>query len=96
MRCPTCEKDGVKHRVYGGGSSTTLMAAPPPYWDEDDNYIVPPDPNTITTVYNCSNGHRFESRTRLGKTEIVMVGADDPTTYGAAFTVHLNERETDG
>ncbi|GAH86400.1 unnamed protein product [marine sediment metagenome] len=57
MRCPECEKNGLKSKVYVGTSSTTLLASYP-YYDEEGNYHCD-DPNTITTSYSCSNGHSW-------------------------------------
>lgn len=95
MRCPICEADGVRHRVYEGGSSSTLMAAPPPYWDEDGNYVVPPDPNIHTTSYTCSNGHRFEGRTQHGETEIVMLDDTVDDLLNAAHPYNFKINLTD-
>jgi hypothetical protein len=57
--CKQCDKKGKKYSVYQGMSTTTLMAWGNPYWNEDGDYIIPPNPNTTTTQYRCSNGHNW-------------------------------------
>ena len=56
--CPECQRQGLKSTVSVLGSSRTLAYAAP-YYNEDGNYVQPPDPNTTTTEYECSRGHRF-------------------------------------
>ena len=55
MKCPECQKEDKKSKVFIGPSSTTLIAAFP-YYDEDGKYQCN-NPNKTTTSYNCSNGH---------------------------------------
>lgn len=56
-----CETENKQYRVYQGVTITTDVAAPAPYWDEEGNYIVSPDPNTSSTEYSCSNGHKWRA-----------------------------------
>lgn len=97
MRCPKCEKDGVRHRVYEGGTTSTLMASPPPYWDEDGKYVVPPDPNIHTTNYHCSEGCRFQKRIQHGRETIIELDDPPPIQWnpdGSGFTVTIpNQKE---
>ncbi len=57
MKCPECVKRGNKSKVYVGCSSTTLVGWIP-YYDEDGKFVSN-DPNTTTTSYSCSLGHRW-------------------------------------
>lgn len=57
MQCPECQKEGKKSKVYQGMSTTTLLGWIP-YWDEEGKYHND-NPNTTTTEYSCSNGHRW-------------------------------------
>ena len=75
--CPKCRENNQKSRVYCGGTSSTLLAGPRPYWDEDGNHVVPPDPNTRTTEYWCSNNHRFTIARRDGQEDRLTV-LEDP------------------
>jgi hypothetical protein len=59
--CQECKKEGKKSRVYVGGGMTTLMGVSS-FYDEEGRYHMH-DPNTTTTDFSCSNGHRWtESR----------------------------------
>ena len=58
MKCPECIKEGKTSCVYPGVSMSTLVYSPS-YYDEQGNYVQTPDPNTHTTEYTCSNGHKF-------------------------------------
>ena len=57
MRCPTCEKDGLKSKVYIGTSTITCMGYAP-YYDEEGQFHAH-DPNGTQTSYQCSNGHKW-------------------------------------
>lgn len=57
MRCPECVEAGLRSKVYVGSSATTLMSVLT-YYDEEGRLVVD-DPNTTTTQYSCSNGHRW-------------------------------------
>jgi hypothetical protein len=56
-KCPICEKEGKKSKVFERGCHSTLMASYA-YYDEDGNYHYH-DPNVTTCEYGCSNGHVF-------------------------------------
>lgn len=58
MRCPECEREGKKSKVYVGMSTRTLMGWQP-YYDEDGKFHND-DPNHTTTEYDCSNGHKWK------------------------------------
>ena len=58
MFCPGCKEQGLKSKIYVGASTTTLLGFTP-FYDEEGNYHCH-DPNTITTSYSCSNGHRWQ------------------------------------
>ena len=57
MKCPECEASDKRSTVVVGPTVTTLMAGYE-YYDEDGKYHSH-DPNTHTTQYCCSNGHRW-------------------------------------
>ena len=63
MKCPECQKQGLKSKVYVGSSTTTLLAFQP-YYDEEGNYHYD-DPNTIYTSYSCSNGHSWTESSKF-------------------------------
>jgi len=56
-KCPICEKEGKKSKVFERGCHSTLMANYA-YYDEDGSYHYH-DPNVTTCRYECSNGHVF-------------------------------------
>ncbi len=60
MRCPTCEKNGVRSKVFMEPGSMTA-AYYPPYYDEDGK-LHQHDANTGTQTFNCSQGHRWTNR----------------------------------
>lgn len=62
MRCPECIAEGERSRLTSGGGMTTLLGYRP-YYDEDGVYHDH-DPNTTTTGYSCSRGHKFTIRTK--------------------------------
>ena len=76
MICPQCEAAGERSRVYPGRVDITLMNVSE-YWDEDGNYVVD-DPNTRTSPFFCSTGHRWVARTTRGETTIEVLPNDDP------------------
>ena len=61
MKCPECVAADQRSHVYVGYSSTTLLDFAP-YYDEDGNWHYH-DPNTCTTSYSCSNGHKWSVNT---------------------------------
>ena len=63
-KCPVCEAEGKVSRLHVGVSSSTLLAWSP-YYDEQGR-SVNNDPNTLTTEYWCSEGHRFTAKSRQG------------------------------
>lgn len=70
MKCPVCEKEDKKSKVFIGHSTSTLLAWTP-YYDEDGKFVNE-NPNTRTTTYSCSNGHTFITKTQYGKTETII------------------------
>ena len=62
MKCPECVKESKRSRVNIGTSSTTCMGVQW-YYDEEGRYHYH-DPNTITTSYSCSEGHRWTERSK--------------------------------
>lgn len=74
MKCPICTKKGFKSYVYVGGSMSTLMYAQP-YYDEEGNFHCD-DPNTTTTSYSCSKGHKWRVASCRGK-EIITIGGGE-------------------
>ena len=79
MKCPVCVEKGLKSCVYEGGTQTTLMCGQS-YYDEDGNYHYN-DPNTLTTSYSCSNGHRWSVSTCRGE-EHIIIGKEDTLCPG--------------
>ena len=67
MKCPECEKLGLKSKIFVGASSSTLLAAMP-YYDEEGNYHYN-DLNTTSTSYTCSNGHSWTESNKGGNHE---------------------------
>lgn len=57
MKCPECVKNNQKSIMSVGTSMTTLMYSAP-FYDEEGRYHSH-NPNTTTTEYSCSNGHRW-------------------------------------
>ena len=67
MKCPICEKEDRKSNVYIGTTMSTLMYAES-YYDENGDFHSN-DPNTHTTSYSCSNGHKWSViRNQSGET----------------------------
>jgi hypothetical protein len=58
MKCPECEKQGLKSIVFEGPSWSTCVFSEP-YYGENGIYHRP-DHNKTSTNYRCSNGHLFE------------------------------------
>jgi hypothetical protein len=56
-KCPICQKQHLKSKVYMEGCTTTLIAGIP-YYDEEGNYHIN-DPNITSCFGRCSNGHTF-------------------------------------
>ena len=57
MKCPTCEVEGEKSKVFIGPSMTTLMVAQG-FYDEEGQYHLH-DPNQRSTTYSCSRDHSW-------------------------------------
>lgn len=70
MKCPVCVKNKMKSCVYVGGSMSTLMCGQP-YYDEKGNYHHN-DPNTTTTSYSCSKGHKWRVASCRGEERIII------------------------
>ena len=66
--CPACRHQGLKSKVYVGASTCTLLGWMP-YYDEDGVYHSD-DPNTLCTMYECSQGHQFTISTTSGKSTV--------------------------
>ena len=64
MKCPVCDEENKKSRVYPEGSMETCMGYVP-YYDEDGHYHVH-NRNSRTTGYHCSEGHCWDIITRRG------------------------------
>jgi hypothetical protein len=60
MICPVCKESGLKSTVWDSGTSSTLLGWMP-YFDEEGKKHSH-DPNRCSTVYTCSQGHRFVHR----------------------------------
>jgi len=57
MKCPECEKLGLRSKVFVGQATRTLMGYTS-YYDEDGKFHNN-NPNKTTTSYTCSNGHAW-------------------------------------
>lgn len=58
MFCIYCIEEGKESVVYPGSTWGTMMASVP-YYDKNGVYHDH-GPNTYTTDYSCSNGHRWK------------------------------------
>lgn len=58
MKCPTCEKEDLKSRVYDPGYTITTAMRCLSYWDEDGKQHRH-DSNAVTSKFTCSNGHEW-------------------------------------
>jgi hypothetical protein len=67
MKCPQCQSEGKKSKVYCRGGTSTLLGGPTHYYDEDGN-PQNCDSNYHTYHYYCSNGHDFFTTSQYGKT----------------------------
>lgn len=65
MKCPSCEKEGKKSKVYEGIVMSTAIAHHSGYFDEEGVWKKCDDPNTHSYQYNCSNGHEFWIKNKL-------------------------------
>lgn len=63
MKCPECAENGLTSKVYSQGQTSTLMGGGGPYWGED-GVLHRHDPNTITSGFRCSNGHRWATKSK--------------------------------
>lgn len=57
MICPECAINDTKSTVHGGGCTSTCMGYDT-FYDEDGRYHRH-DPNTVSTSYQCSQGHKW-------------------------------------
>lgn len=57
MKCPFCEEEGKKSRLTIGMGGSTLLGFSNHY--DEDGLWHNHDPNTHSTNFACSNGHRF-------------------------------------
>jgi hypothetical protein len=57
-KCPLCEKEGKKSKLYPGGTSYFSIGGNFTHYDEDGvrHYH---DPTRKVSNYSCSNGHHF-------------------------------------
>ncbi len=62
MKCPTCERDGIRSIVHVGGTTSTLMTIQE-FYDEEGRHHRH-DYNNRTTSYRCSNGHEWTESIR--------------------------------
>ena len=65
MKCAECQKLGKTSKVYIDQMYTTMMGYTP-YYDEGGKYHNN-NPNTITKVYHCSNGHTWKEKSSVNK-----------------------------
>jgi hypothetical protein len=62
MKCQECESSGQRSKVFSDGYSlVTAMGGGESFWDED-GVRHRHDPNTSTTGFSCSAGHRWSTR----------------------------------
>ena len=60
MKCPKCVENGQRSKAYNEGTSVTLMSYQP--WYDEDGVYHDHDGNWRTTMFRCSNGHRWERK----------------------------------
>lgn len=60
--CPHCVAAKLTSRLYHRGSGSTLMGGGETFYDEQ-GVQHRHDPNTLTTVWECSNGHKWQEKT---------------------------------
>jgi hypothetical protein len=72
MKCEKCVEAGEKSRVNSHGGSRTLLGGGGPHYDEEGEYHSH-DPNTVTSSYSCTNGHRWSTK---GKSTCPAKGCD--------------------
>ncbi|KKM73649.1 hypothetical protein LCGC14_1408380 [marine sediment metagenome] len=63
MKCPECEKAGLKSTIYDPGGYFITAMCVQSFWDEDGKRHVH-DGNWRTKSYSCSNGHRWSESWR--------------------------------
>lgn len=63
MKCPECQKDGEKSKVYVPTCGMRTLMGWQSFWDEDGNYHSH-DLNTTTTIYSCSRGHEWTVKSK--------------------------------
>lgn len=60
--CPECVKADLKSKLFDRGSGSTLLGnAGQSFYDEEGVWHRH-DPNIITQVWECSNGHKWTER----------------------------------
>ncbi len=60
--CETCQEQGLKSTVQSSYSMSTCLGYHD-FYDEDGNQHCH-DPNTTTTDFTCSNGHKFTKKSK--------------------------------
>ena len=84
MKCLQCTSDGHRSTVEVGMSVVTTMGVHA-YYDEDGHYHYD-DPNTATTEYTCSRGHRWTETT--GRTQFSSAVLPPPAAPPSGDAVH--------
>jgi hypothetical protein len=79
VRCPECITQDQRSNVYPDGTMSTLMCVN--RFHDEDGHLHRHDPNTHTTGYRCSNGHRWHDR-------IVKPCPIDDCTFNERSAVH--------
>lgn len=82
MKCPECEKQELRSKVFPGASTMTTLSNQP-FYDEDGEYHDH-DPNATIAYYSCSQGHHWAARQyhtcecgwTWGEPEIKVVSAE--------------------
>jgi hypothetical protein len=69
-KCPACEAEGERAKVYVGASLSTLLSWTP-FYDEDGNFHSD-DPNHHWTEFACSRGHSFTEWVHRGVRSVVV------------------------
>lgn len=73
MKCPKCQREDMKSKVYESQASySTCMAWSGGHYNEDGEFISRPDPNSYFSAFNCSNGHHFQVVRKEGETDKII------------------------
>lgn len=62
--CPACSDSGKKSNVFYKGASCTLVFCGNGYYDTIGIFHPSEPCNTLTEYYECSNGHKFEIKSK--------------------------------